>query len=131
MDRDEAAENIGSVRRHRKWRPDSQVAESVEEYWANLKAGVPSITFFSHSELETAGIPKSLLTDPEYVRAKGVLRDPEKLRREFLWLLPAGRRSIWTHNSASFLNAHGTRSRMRAMIRSACLGWSVSLAAHV
>lgn len=48
-------------------------ARCVEDFWRNLGAGVESITFFSAEELAASGVAASSLTDPRYVRAKGVL----------------------------------------------------------
>ncbi|HSL82849.1 MAG TPA: beta-ketoacyl synthase N-terminal-like domain-containing protein [Thermoanaerobaculia bacterium] len=48
-------------------------ARSVDELWANLAAGVESVTVFSDEELLAAGVPPELLADPAYVRAGAVL----------------------------------------------------------
>ncbi|MFL6110922.1 MAG: SDR family NAD(P)-dependent oxidoreductase [Catenulispora sp.] len=51
-------------------------AGNVGEFWANLRDGVESITHFTAEELAEAGVPRALLDDPAYVRARGVLEDP-------------------------------------------------------
>jgi acyl transferase domain-containing protein/SAM-dependent methyltransferase len=50
-------------------------ANSVETFWQNLRDGVESITFFSDDELRAAGVPESLLSDPNYVKARPILED--------------------------------------------------------
>ncbi|MCK4258362.1 MAG: amino acid adenylation domain-containing protein [Halanaerobiales bacterium] len=52
-------------------------AKNVDEFWANLKNGVESITFFTDEELEEAGIEPELIQNPNYIKAKGVLEDIE------------------------------------------------------
>ena len=51
-------------------------ADSVEQLWENLCAGRESITFFEADEIDPS-IDRSLLADPNYVRAKGVLAGAE------------------------------------------------------
>ncbi|MFI0370119.1 aminotransferase class III-fold pyridoxal phosphate-dependent enzyme [Actinomadura sp. 1N219] len=48
-------------------------ARDLDELWRNLSGGVESITTFSAAELAAAGVPRALLDDPSYVRARGVL----------------------------------------------------------
>jgi phthiocerol/phenolphthiocerol synthesis type-I polyketide synthase E len=50
-------------------------AKDINEFWKNLKEGVESISFFTDEELRASGIPPSVLSDPNYVRAKGVVDD--------------------------------------------------------
>ncbi|HST23140.1 MAG TPA: polyketide synthase, partial [Blastocatellia bacterium] len=50
-------------------------ANSVDEFWNNLEAGVESISFFTDQELRDSGVPPSALSDPNYVKAKGVVND--------------------------------------------------------
>ena len=52
-------------------------AGDVERFWANLAAGVESVTFFSETELREAGVEPELLADPSYVRARAVIADAE------------------------------------------------------
>lgn len=46
---------------------------NVDAYWDNLDKRVDCITRFSVDELRAAGVPESLLADPDYVRAKGYI----------------------------------------------------------
>ncbi|HZF12188.1 MAG TPA: amino acid adenylation domain-containing protein, partial [Thermoanaerobaculia bacterium] len=52
-------------------------APDVERFWANLVAGVESITFFSKAELRAAGVEPERLADPAFVGARGVLDGAE------------------------------------------------------
>ncbi len=52
-------------------------ASNLFEFWENLKKGVDSITFFSEKELLETGIDPELIKKPNYVKAKGILKDPE------------------------------------------------------
>jgi amino acid adenylation domain-containing protein len=51
-------------------------ANTIDELWENLCAGKESITFFEEDEIDPS-IDRSTLTDPNYVRAKGVLAGAE------------------------------------------------------
>ncbi|MFL6289712.1 MAG: amino acid adenylation domain-containing protein, partial [Thermoanaerobaculia bacterium] len=48
-------------------------ARDLGELWRNLRDGVESIRFFTDEELFAAGVHPTLLADPAYVRARGVL----------------------------------------------------------
>lgn len=50
-------------------------AKTIDQFWQNLRNGVESISFFSDSELEASGIGSSVIKDPTYVKAKGILED--------------------------------------------------------
>jgi len=52
-------------------------AKNVDEFWRNVRDGVESISFFTDQELESSGINPVLLTNPHYVKAKGILEDAE------------------------------------------------------
>jgi amino acid adenylation domain-containing protein len=63
-------------------------AESIAQYWNNLKNGVESITTFSQQHLLDAGIDPQLLGKPNYVRAKGSLKDIESFDASFFGYTP-------------------------------------------
>src|SRR5262252_3733966 len=63
-------------------------ASTLEEFWRNLCEGVESISFFSEAELSSAGVPASLLNNPRYVRAGGILRDLELFDASFFGIYP-------------------------------------------
>ncbi|HYH81261.1 MAG TPA: aminotransferase class III-fold pyridoxal phosphate-dependent enzyme, partial [Longimicrobium sp.] len=46
-------------------------ARDTTEYWANLRDGVESVSFFSEDELLAAGTAPEVLGDPSFVRAHG------------------------------------------------------------
>jgi acyl transferase domain-containing protein/thioesterase domain-containing protein len=50
-------------------------AKNIEEFWQNLRDGVESISFFTDEELISSGVDPTLLQQPNYVKAGGVLED--------------------------------------------------------
>ncbi|MBW4570587.1 MAG: SDR family NAD(P)-dependent oxidoreductase [Tolypothrix carrinoi HA7290-LM1] len=63
-------------------------AKNIEEFWQNLQNGVESISFLSEEELETSGIDQAKLNDPNYVKAKPLLKDIELLDASFFSFSP-------------------------------------------
>lgn len=63
-------------------------ANTLAGFWRNLRDGVESISFFSEEELRAAGVPLSLVNNPRYVRAGGILRDIELFDASFFGLYP-------------------------------------------
>ena len=62
-------------------------AESVDELWRNLCRGDESITYFSRDELDP-GIDPRDINNPNYVRARGVLKDADKFDAAFFEVSP-------------------------------------------
>lgn len=58
-------------------------ARDVDEFWANLRDGVESISSFSDEELLAGGISQSTIADPNYVKAGGVLDEIDLFDAEF------------------------------------------------
>src|SRR5262249_18678126 len=58
-------------------------AESIDEYWRNLVAGAESVSFFTSEELAASGVNRGDLDNPDYVRARGLLKDPEWFDADF------------------------------------------------
>jgi amino acid adenylation domain-containing protein len=52
-------------------------AKDLETFWQNLRDGVESIAFFKESEMVSSGIDTTTLSQPNYVKAGGVLSDVE------------------------------------------------------
>ncbi len=52
-------------------------AADVDEFWANLEAGVESIVRYSDEELAAAGVDEATLANPRYVRAGAPLAGPD------------------------------------------------------
>ncbi len=63
-------------------------AQDVEQFWSNLREGVHSISFFSDEELEAAGVDPSLIRNPDFVRAGGVLEGIELFDAGFFGFNP-------------------------------------------
>lgn len=52
-------------------------ARNVDEFWRNLVAARESITFFGEQELLDEGISPELVGDPNFVRARGLVDEPD------------------------------------------------------
>jgi acyl transferase domain-containing protein/acyl carrier protein len=63
-------------------------ASNIEEYWENLKNGVESISFFTDEELEDAGIDPELIKKPNYVKARGAMKDTDAFDSSFFDYYP-------------------------------------------
>ena len=63
-------------------------ARDLEAFWDNLAAGIESIRFFTEEELRTAGVPASVIHDPRYVPARGVLDDADMFDASFFGYPP-------------------------------------------
>ena len=50
-------------------------AKNLEQFWANLRDGVESITYFNDEELEAAGDHPNLIANPAYVKVGRVIED--------------------------------------------------------
>lgn len=64
-------------------------AESIDEFWQNLCAGVEATTFFTPEELIESGISPALVNLPNYVRAKPRLKDVDKFDAAFFNIPPS------------------------------------------
>src|SRR5579864_1600089 len=63
-------------------------AANVAEFWENLRNGVESISHFSGEVLQAAGMDPSLLDDPAYVNANGVMADADLFDAGFFGYTP-------------------------------------------
>ena len=63
-------------------------ASTIEEFWDNLCRGVESISSFTDEEVATAGVGQSLLRNPHYVKAGGVLENAELFDASFFGYYP-------------------------------------------
>ncbi len=63
-------------------------APDVRTYWQNLAGGVESISRFTPEQLAAHGVPRSLIDDPAYVPAKGVLADADAFDAAFFGYAP-------------------------------------------
>jgi amino acid adenylation domain-containing protein len=63
-------------------------ARNVDEFWANLRQGVESITRFTDEEVAAAGVPAELARDPHYVKAGGLLPEVDRFDAALFGLSP-------------------------------------------
>lgn len=63
-------------------------ASDVDSFWANLRDGVESISFFSEQELLAEGIDPALVKNPAYVKANGILDGIESFDAAFFGFSP-------------------------------------------
>jgi acyl transferase domain-containing protein/acyl carrier protein len=63
-------------------------AQTIDEFWRNLRDGVESISTFSDAELIAAGVDPALLGQPNYVKAGTVLDDIEMFDAGFFGYAP-------------------------------------------
>src|SRR5689334_17950976 len=63
-------------------------SRDVGEFWKNLRDGKEGITFCSEEQLLEAGLSKELIRDPRYVKAQGVLSEPEWFDAAFFGYSP-------------------------------------------
>ncbi len=69
-------------------------ARTLDEFWRNLSEGVESITRFSDEELLQAGVSRSQLNDPHYVKAAPVLEEPGSFDAAFFGFSPLDARTM-------------------------------------
>ena len=69
-------------------------ADSVSEYWRNLRNGVESLTVLSEEELRQAGVSAETLQDPDYVRAAYLLKNADRFDSAFFGYSPREARFI-------------------------------------
>ena len=62
-------------------------ARNIREFWRNLRNGVETISFFTDEELEQPVTPE-LLSNPNFVKAKGILDDIELFDASFFNIPP-------------------------------------------
>jgi acyl transferase domain-containing protein/glutamate-1-semialdehyde aminotransferase len=63
-------------------------ANTLDEFWRNLRDGVESISFFTDDELRAEGVDPAVLSDPNYVKAKGILAGAESFDAPFFGFNP-------------------------------------------
>ncbi len=63
-------------------------ADNCTQFWENLKNGLETISFFSEEELKASRIQPELVKDPNYVKARGVLKDKEYFDASFFGYTP-------------------------------------------
>ncbi len=63
-------------------------AGNLKQFWENLCAGRECISFFTEEELLSAGADAEMLRRPNYVKALGILEDPEFFDSQFFGYTP-------------------------------------------
>src|ERR1700741_3668457 len=63
-------------------------ARNIDEFWANLRDGVETISFYTAEELLAAGVDRETLADKHYVRAGSILADVELFDASFFGFTP-------------------------------------------
>lgn len=63
-------------------------ANTIDEFWLNLAAGQESIQILSDQALEKAGVPHSLLKNPRYVKAAGLIDGADQFDATFFGFSP-------------------------------------------
>ena len=63
-------------------------ARDLETFWSNLRDGREAIRFFSDDELLEAGVDPDLVSNPRYVKARGMLDDAELFDAGFFGFTP-------------------------------------------
>ncbi len=63
-------------------------ADTVEQFWQNLQAGVESISRFTEEELLSAGVDPTLIQQPNYVKANPCLSDTSLFDADFFGFSP-------------------------------------------
>lgn len=58
-------------------------ANTVDEFWQNIRAGRDCISHFNDDELRAAGISDELIHSPDYVKANGAIEHADKFDAEF------------------------------------------------
>lgn len=63
-------------------------ADNIDQFWANLRAGVESISTLTDEQMREGGVDEATLAHPKLVRRKGVIGDADKFDAEFFGYTP-------------------------------------------
>jgi acyl transferase domain-containing protein/acyl carrier protein len=63
-------------------------ANNIEDFWANLRDGVESVSHFSTEELLALGHDPELIRNPGYVKAKGIVEGADQFDAFFFGISP-------------------------------------------
>ncbi len=63
-------------------------ADDIDAFWRGLERGEDSVSTFTDEELESAGVSRKLLGNPNYVRRAGLISDVEMFDADFFGFTP-------------------------------------------
>ncbi|MBX3301079.1 MAG: amino acid adenylation domain-containing protein [Nitrospira sp.] len=63
-------------------------AKNIAEFWNNVRGGVESLSVLDDKDLVNAGVPESLLRDPNYVRRRGIMEGIDLFDAGFFGITP-------------------------------------------
>ncbi|MEM8963177.1 MAG: amino acid adenylation domain-containing protein, partial [Acidobacteriota bacterium] len=63
-------------------------ADDLETFWRNLAAGVESVSFYDEETLLASGVPRTLVDNPRYVRARSRIADTDHFDASFFGMSP-------------------------------------------
>jgi acyl transferase domain-containing protein len=63
-------------------------ARNLDDFWRNIRAGVESLDLLGEPELDAAGVPESLRSNPDFVRKGTTLEGAELFDAKFFGLSP-------------------------------------------
>lgn len=63
-------------------------ADNISEFWNNIVEGKDTISFFSDQEMEESGISKTVYSQENYVKAKGIINNCDKFDNIFFNYTP-------------------------------------------
>lgn len=63
-------------------------AATIQQFWDNLKSAQNCITYFNDEELKQAGIATNTLRNPKYIKAGGIIDNPDLFDAEFFNFSP-------------------------------------------
>ncbi|HZM88254.1 MAG TPA: polyketide synthase, partial [Blastocatellia bacterium] len=63
-------------------------ARNLDEFWQNLAGGIESIARLSDQEILESGVPSSYLSNPSYVKAAPILKEPGHFDAAFFGFSP-------------------------------------------
>ena len=63
-------------------------ANSIDEYWCNIRDGKESIHHFSDDELRKAHLPEAVINDPNFIKSRGIMESVDYFDAAFFGLSP-------------------------------------------
>jgi acyl transferase domain-containing protein len=92
-------------------------AQNLDEFWRNLAAGIESITRLSDQDILESGVQATYLSNPSYVKAAPILKEPGHFDAAFFGFSPMQAKTMDPQHRILLELAHEALD-MRAMTRS-------------